>query len=66
MAEKSVYAGFKGGWIRVDGPDFLSREHSIDICEWLEENCTDEHLKYGRTYFFKNAQDASFFLLRWS
>jgi ABC-type uncharacterized transport system fused permease/ATPase subunit len=66
MVEISVYAGFKGGWTRVEGPDFLSREHSIDIRDWLEENSTDEYLKYGRTYFFKNAQDASFFLLRWS
>ena len=54
----------KDGWVKVDYPyGYKSRYEAIDIELWVENNC-GEFRKTGRTFFFKNPQDASLFLLR--
>ena len=53
------------GWTRVMIPPFESREHSVDIIEWLEENCKEAYERHSRDFIFESAKDANWFKLRW-
>ena len=32
---------------------------------WMDENIKDEYKYFGQNWYFKNAQDAAWFMLRW-
>jgi hypothetical protein len=54
------------GWTKVDYPyGYKSRHHAIDIECWVSGNL-GEFWKMGRTYFFKDSQDALLFLLKYT
>ena len=54
------------GWTSVDYPHgYQSRAHIDKICDWCK-NHTGEYWKMGRTFYFKDAKDATAFLLRWA
>ena len=54
------------GWTKVDYPyGYESRYHAIDIQIWVEEHL-GEFWKMGRTFYFRDAKDASTFLLKYT
>jgi len=54
------------GWTQVDYPHaYKSRYDAIDIELWAIDNCGD-FKKSGRTFYFRDAKDASMFLLKWT
>jgi len=53
------------GWTRVMLPTLGSREQSIDIVIWLEENCKNSFERSGRDFIFESKKDANWFKLRW-
>ena len=53
------------GWTRVMIPTLGSRQQTIDILIWLEENCKDAFERNGRDFIFENQKDANWFVLRW-
>ncbi len=53
------------GWTKVELERLKDRHESIDIEEWVEENCTGKHAKLGRTFVFEKKQDAEWFILKW-
>ena len=53
------------GWTRVMIPTLGSRQQTIDILIWLEENCKDAFERNGRDFIFENQKDATWFILRW-
>ncbi len=54
-----------GGWTKVELERLSGRHESIDIEEWINENCTGKHTKLGRTFVFEKKQDAEWFILKW-
>lgn len=54
-----------GGWTKVELERLKGRHESIDIEEWVNENCTGKHTKLGRTFVFEKKQDAEWFILKW-
>lgn len=50
----------KEGWTKVELPRF----NTIDVTEWVEENC-GLYDRLGSTYVFKEAKDATWFRMRW-
>lgn len=61
-----VFAALKeGSWHLVVLDRFLSREHSVDVIMWIEENCTGQYHTHGREFLFENRQDAVLFSLKW-
>lgn len=54
------------GWAKVNYPHgYESRYQAIDIELWVEENL-GVFWRMGRTYYFKDAADASMFLLKYT
>jgi hypothetical protein len=53
------------GWTRVLLPRFNSREHSVDVVMWLEENCKNPYERKGSEVIFENPSDAVNFILKW-
>ena len=53
------------GWTRVMIPTLGSRQQTIDILIWLEENCKDAYERNGRDFIFEDKRDANWFVLRW-
>lgn len=54
------------GWTKVDYPHgYESRYQAIDIEIWVGENLGHFH-RMGRTFYFKDASDASAFLLKYT
>jgi hypothetical protein len=53
------------GWTRVLLPRFNSREHSIDVLEWVETNCKNPHERKGSEFIFEDPGDAVNFILKW-
>ena len=53
------------GWTKVELERLSGRHESIDIEEWIDENCTGKHSKLGRTFVFEKKQDAEWFILKW-
>ena len=53
------------GWTRVLLPRFHSREHSVDILEWVEENCKNPYERKDSEFIFENSEDAVNFILKW-
>ena len=53
------------GWTKVELERLSGRHESIDIEEWIDENCTGKHSKLGRTFVFEKKQDAEWFMLKW-
>ena len=54
------------GWTSVDYPRGYTGWRDIaDIKLWVTDNLGECH-NMGRTYFFKDAKDATMFLLRWA
>lgn len=52
------------GWIKVELPRFTNMMHAVDINNWVDDNC-GRHTRYGSTYVFKDAKDATWFRMRW-
>lgn len=52
------------GWINVEFY-FKDNFQAVDVNEWLNESCKDRWARYGSEYFFKDKQDAEWFILRW-
>ena len=55
----------KIGWTRVLLPRFNSREHSVDVIEWLAANCKNPYERKGSEAIFQDPGDAVNFTLRW-
>jgi len=53
------------GWTKVELERLKDRHESIDIEQWIDENCTGKHAKLGRTFVFEKKQDAEWFILKW-
>jgi hypothetical protein len=53
------------GWTRVLLPNFNSREHAVDVINWLEANCKDPYERKGSDVIFENKYDAVNFILKW-
>lgn len=54
------------GWTRVLLPKFNSREHSVDVIEWLDANCKNPYERKGSEVIFENSGDAVNFIMRWT
>ena len=56
----------EAGWTRVTIDRFTDNYHAIDILEWLKDNVKpDSCMGRGRTFLFKDAKQATLFILRW-
>lgn len=55
----------KLGWTRVLLPRFSSREHAVDVVEWLASNCKNPYERKGSEVIFENSSDAVNFIMRW-
>jgi hypothetical protein len=65
VADLKVFKESTVGWTKVDYTHgYKSRYHAIDIELWCEENCSD-FKKFGTTFFFREAKDASMFIIKW-
>lgn len=53
------------GWVRVTLPRFTSREHSVDVIEWVDQNCQHPYERKGSEFIFESASDATMFILKW-
>lgn len=53
------------GWTRVILPNFNSREHAVDVIEWLEANCKNPYERKGSDVIFEKEHDAVNFILKW-
>ena len=53
------------GWTRVLLPRFNSREHSVDVITWLEDNCKSPYERKGSEVIFESEQEAAWFVLKW-
>ncbi len=54
------------GWKKIVLTRFFSREHSVDIATWCEENVRNPYERRGSTFVFENEGDAVNFTLRWT
>lgn len=55
----------ESGWYYIKLNRFNSREHAIDIIDWLDENQIRDTYNHGSRFMFKHQQDAIMFSLRW-
>lgn len=53
------------GWTRVLMPRFNSREHSVDVLEWVDKHCKHPYERKGSEFIFENDRDAVNFMLKW-
>lgn len=53
------------GWHRVILPRFTSREHAVDIIEWLDSHCVGPFERKGSDVIFESQIDAVNYTLRW-
>lgn len=56
----------ESGWTKVTIDRFTDNHHAIDIREWIADNvkskdCTSR----GTTFLFRDAKQATMFILRW-
>lgn len=66
MDREILWGMLKGiGWTRVLLPRFKSREHSVDVITWLEDNCNHAFERSGADFIFESEVDAVNFTLRW-
>ena len=49
------------GWIKVK----VGKNYTEIPDAWIDENIKDEYKCFGQNWYFKNAQDAAWFMLRW-
>lgn len=48
-------------WIKVK----VGKNYTEIPDAWIDENIKDEYKCFGQNWYFKNAQDAAWFMLRW-
>jgi len=53
------------GWKKVTLPRFFSRQHSVDILMWCEENIKHPYEHRSTSFVFENEGDAVNFTLKW-
>lgn len=53
------------GWHRVNLDRFIDRKHSVDIVNWLHDNCKHPYEKSGCHFIFQDAGDAVNFIFNW-
>ena len=53
------------GWTSVELPFWTNSKDPVDVETWLFYNCKGNYKKYKRRFLFENAQDATWFKLRW-
>ena len=53
------------GWHKVDLETFHSREHSVDVVTWVQDNARGDWKRNGRHFIFENIGDAVNFTMRW-
>jgi hypothetical protein len=53
------------GWTRVKDQYYHHRSHAVDIADWLEEHCQGQHRRLASDWLFKDAKDATAYILRW-
>lgn len=56
----------ESGWTKIV-INYVSPTHSwVDIKDWVDQNCTDEHQEHMGIWLFKNKKDAIIFSLKWT
>ncbi len=53
------------GWTKVSLDRFYSREHSINVLLWCEQNIKNPYEHRGVMFVFENKGDAVNFTLKW-
>lgn len=53
------------GWHPVKLNRFNSREHSVDVSDWLDKNNIRDFWANGSQFLFKHHRDAVLFALKW-
>lgn len=54
------------GWTQVTIDRFTDNRHAVDVLEWLWDNVKpDCCVSRGRKFLFKDAKQATLFILRW-
>ena len=53
------------GWHEVNLSRLDSRNHAVDIHEWLDKNCREKYHSMGSKFIFKSHKDATLFALKW-
>lgn len=53
------------GWTKVHLERFQNRYHSVDVHNWLNENCSGHYKSRGSTFIFEKEEEAEWFSLRW-
>ena len=54
------------GWVRVELPNFYSREQSVDIVTWIADNVEGHFHQLGSSFIFELDKDADMVILRWA
>lgn len=56
----------ESGWTKVTIDRFTDNHHAIDIREWLSDSVKpNDYRSRGSTFLFKDARQATMFILRW-
>ena len=58
---EKLYYQIPTGWIKVK----VGKNYTEIPDAWIDENIKDEYKCFGQNWYFKNAQDAAWFMLRW-
>jgi hypothetical protein len=53
------------GWTKVVIGRLKDRYHSIDIQDWLTNNCKGHYRQRGSIFVFEKVEEAEWFSLRW-
>ena len=53
-----------GGWTKVQY-SYKSREHSVDVINWIDENIKDGYKRLSDSFVFEEKKHAEWFILRW-
>lgn len=53
------------GWTRVKDQYYHHQIHAVDVADWLEEHCQGQHRRLASDWLFKDAKDATAYILRW-
>ena len=57
------------GWFKIELDRIQDNNHAVDITHWLVNHGFFEKINYyrdGRKFLFKNKEDATMFILKWS
>lgn len=56
----------ESGWTKVTIDRFTDNYHAVDIRSWLADNVKSKDCtSHGTTFLFKDARQATMFILRW-